>query len=166
MSRSGLYEDDGDDPLAYGRWRAQVKSAIKGKRGQALLRDMLAALDAMPDKRLIAGKLIFDGTPEFDDPRETEDVIVGGDQLVTGTGRTVCVGDVCALGALGRARGMDMSKMNQFEAEFVADAFGVAHQLAREIIWMNDDAGPHNETPEQIFTRVRAWVAAQIIQSR
>jgi len=62
MSRSGYDEDYGDDdPLALGRYRAQVASAIRGKRGQALLRELLAALDAMPDKRLVAGELEADG---------------------------------------------------------------------------------------------------------
>lgn len=60
MSRSG-YSEDCDDTLQYGRWRAQVKSAIRGKRGQALLRELLESLDAMPDKRLIRNELRKDG---------------------------------------------------------------------------------------------------------
>lgn len=55
MSRSG-YSDDGDD-LGLGRWRGQVASAIRGKRGQAFLRDLIEALDAMPEKKLIANEL-------------------------------------------------------------------------------------------------------------
>ena len=57
MSRSGLVEDDGDDPLAHGRWRGAVKSAINGKRGQQFLRELADALDAMPEKVLVAGAL-------------------------------------------------------------------------------------------------------------
>ena len=59
MSRHG-YADDlaDDDPLAYGQWRGRVASAIRGRRGQAFLREMRAALDAMPDKRLIATALV------------------------------------------------------------------------------------------------------------
>ena len=38
-------------------WRGAVASAIRGKRGQAFLRDMASALDAMPDKKLIADEL-------------------------------------------------------------------------------------------------------------
>lgn len=164
MSRSGLYDDDGDDPLAYGRWRAQVKSATRGKRGQSFLRDVLAALDALPEKRLIAGDLVFDGRPEHPYPEGHEDIIIGGDQLVTGKGEVVRVGEVCALGALGLARGVDMSKLDSHDPEFVADAFGIAHQLAREVIWVNDE-GAYAETPEQRFTRVRTWVARQITPS-
>lgn len=62
MSRSGYCDDYGDDdPLALGRYRAQVASAIRGKRGQTLLRELLTSLDAMPEKRLVAGELEADG---------------------------------------------------------------------------------------------------------
>ena len=60
MSRSG-YIDDSEDSLADGRWRGMVASAVRGKRGQAFLRDLLAAMDAMPVKELIANDLISDG---------------------------------------------------------------------------------------------------------
>lgn len=61
MSRSGYIEDDGDDPLMMGRWRGMVASALRGKRGQAFLRDLAANLDAMPEKALIAQQLRVDG---------------------------------------------------------------------------------------------------------
>ena len=60
MSRSG-YSDDCEDQWGLIRWRGQVASAIKGKRGQTLLRETLAALDAMPEKVLVAGELVADG---------------------------------------------------------------------------------------------------------
>jgi len=47
MSRSG-YSDDCDDQWSLICWRGAVKSAIRGKRGQAFLKEMLAALDALP----------------------------------------------------------------------------------------------------------------------
>ena len=161
MSRSGLYEYDGDDPLAYGRWRAQVKSAINGKRGQAFLRDLLSALDALPEKRLVSGDLVFDGSPEFPFPTQYEDVIVGADELVTGRGERVRVGESCALGALGISRGLDMRKFHQSDPQFIADALDVAHQLAREVIWENDE-NCGALSPEQRFAHMRAWVASKI----
>jgi hypothetical protein len=61
MSRSG-YDDDGDiDQWELIKWRGQVASAIRGKRGQALLTEMLSALDALPNKRLIAHELVNRG---------------------------------------------------------------------------------------------------------
>src|SRR6185295_11408998 len=76
LSRSG-YSDDGErwDLI---RYRGAVASAIRGARGQTFLKEILAALDAMPEKKLIANELEEDG-------------------------------QVCALGALGKARGLDMA---------------------------------------------------------
>lgn len=56
MSRSG-YHEDCDDNWGLIKWRGQVASAIRGKRGQAFLRELVDALDAMPEKKLIAGAL-------------------------------------------------------------------------------------------------------------
>ena len=59
MSRSG-YSDDCDTwPLIC--WRGAVASALRGKRGQQFLIELRDALDAMPEKRLIAEQL-QDGT--------------------------------------------------------------------------------------------------------
>ncbi len=57
MSRSG-YSDDCDN-LAL--WRGAVAASIKGKRGQAFLKEALARLDAMPVKELVSGELEADG---------------------------------------------------------------------------------------------------------
>lgn len=56
MSRS-QYSDDCEDTLAYGRWRAQVASAIRGSRGQTLLKELATIMDAMSEKKLIKGDL-------------------------------------------------------------------------------------------------------------
>lgn len=59
MSRSGYSSDcDGWDLV---RWRGAVRSAIRGKRGQAFLQEMLVSLDSLPAKRLIKDNLIKDG---------------------------------------------------------------------------------------------------------
>ena len=59
MSRSGYADEYSNWDLII--WRGAVASAIRGKRGQQFLVDLAAALDAMPDKRLIAGALEYDG---------------------------------------------------------------------------------------------------------
>lgn len=59
MSRSGYSDDCGGWSLIC--WRGAVSSAIKGKRGQAFLIELRDALDAMPEKRLIAEELEADG---------------------------------------------------------------------------------------------------------
>jgi hypothetical protein len=60
MGRAG-YVDDMDSQWDLIRWRGAVTSAIRGKRGQAFLREMLDALDAMTDKSLIAEELETNG---------------------------------------------------------------------------------------------------------
>lgn len=129
MSRSG-YIDDMEDQWAFIRYRGAVNSATRGKRGQAFFRELLAAMDAMPEKRLIA------------------------DSLVSG-------GEFCTLGVLGAARGLDLENMDPDDAQTVAAAFNVADCLAREVVFMNDEAW-YDDTPEQRFARMRRWVESQI----
>ena len=139
MSRSGY--SDGLDEWALIRWRGAVKSAIRGARGQAFLREMAAALDAMPEKKLIA------------------------DEVVTPSG------DVCAMGAVCQKRGIDVSDLPatyDFEYEYseatedVGERLGIARALAKEIAYENDEGTWAPETPEQRWTRMRAWVARHI----
>jgi len=57
MSRS-CYSDDCEHLDLF---RANVERSIHGRRGQAFLHEMAAALDAMPVKRLASGVLVEDG---------------------------------------------------------------------------------------------------------
>lgn len=63
MSRCG-YDNDCDSQEALWaaiRWAGAVNSAVKGRRGQALLRCLRDTLDAMPEKVLCADSLESDG---------------------------------------------------------------------------------------------------------
>jgi hypothetical protein len=138
MSRSG-YSDDFEYNWSMICYRGAVASATKGARGQAMLRDLLAALDALPEKRLIT------------------------DELRTHEG-------VCALGALGAAKGMDMEELDPNDSESIGKAFNIADSLAREIVYENDerpwalhDGKYVKETPEQRWQRMRNWVAKLIV---
>ena len=131
MSRAGYSEDL--YPWDLIRWRGQVASAIRGKRGQKFFVDLLAALDAMPEKSLIA-----------DDLQNEE-------------------GEVCAIGALGLARGVDMKHLDPEDPEGVAATFDIAPQLAREVVYYNDEHFDRS-TPEDRWNKMRAWVAGQIKQ--
>jgi hypothetical protein len=131
MSRSGYCDDYGDDdPLALGRYRAQVASAIRGKRGQALLRELLAALDAMPEKQLVAGELEADG-------------------------------QFCALGVVGQARGLNLAAIDTYDVEALGGTFNIADQLAREIMWVNDEHVADNQWDQvEICGPMRPWDCA------
>ena len=132
MSRSG-YNDWCDNNWNLICWRGAVASAVRGKRGQAFLREMLEALDDLPEKRLIAH--------EFEEG-----------------------GEVCALGAVARKRGIPMKGIDPEDSEQVAAVFGVAHAMTCEIMFENDEVGMYwkDDAPEHRFNRVRAWVVSNL----
>ncbi len=143
MSRSGYndYDDIGAE-WSMIRWRGAVASAIRGKRGQAFLRELLAAFDTLPEKRLIADS--------FANPDS---------------------GHVCALGSVAKVRGIDVAAEFGYDPEdddldqhHVAGVFGIPHSLACEIMYENDEGGPHNETAEQRFVRMRRWIERRLIE--
>lgn len=132
MSRAG-YTDDCDDQWRQIMWRGTVASAIRGKRGQAFLREMIEALDAMPEKRLVPNELVQ-------------------------------AGEFCAIGSVGAKRGVEMEALDPYDPAQIAEAFGIAAPLVREIEFENDEAGPHDETPEGRWHRMRSWAERHLNQ--
>jgi hypothetical protein len=63
---------------------------------------------------------------------------------------------------VGAARGINLEALDPDEPELVGKAFNIATQLAREIVFVNDEAGWYGETPERRWDRVREWVVSQI----
>jgi hypothetical protein len=160
VSRSG-YTDDGDN-LAM--WRGQVANSIRGKRGQALLLDMVRALDAMPTKQLFQGHLVAQD------------------------------GGVCGLGAVGLARGVDMAQFEKYIdndghvddpvslAQQLGHTLNAPYQLIQEIQYLNDEwidrvydlPNPlhgrpgqpeflgRDATPKERWQRMRKWAVEQL----
>lgn len=133
MSRSG-YSDDCEN---IGLYRGRVEASIRGVWGQAFLRDMASALDAMPVKELYANVLVQDEQ------------------------------HVCAIGAVALARRVDVSGLDIYDADEVSKTFGIAPCMAREIAYENDERGPwrKEETPAERWTRMRKWVADNLRES-
>jgi hypothetical protein len=133
--------------MKYELWYANLRRAMQSKRGQAFLRELLEALDALPQKRLIQGAMERGG-------------------------------ELCALGAVGLTRGMDLDGLDSRDHDRIANAFGISSMLAQEIAYWNDqgmeacllgltDGGEWTEnTPEDRFTFVRAWVVARLGENR
>lgn len=69
-------------------------------------------------------------------------------------------GAVCALGSVGKMRGIDMSNVDPEDYDSVAAMFGIPHALAQEIMWINDEWG--GATPEERWKEVREWVRREI----
>jgi len=100
-----------------------VANAIRGRRGQAFLRELRDALDALPDKRLVADQFVA--------PYDEE----GGGACVP-----------CALGAVALARGFDHEAIERLECDAesqdhdsIACTFGISQTLVREIEDENDE---------------------------
>ena len=145
MSRSGYTEDFDSDSWQLAMWRGQVMSAIRGRRGQAFLRELIKALDAMPERKLIRHELIAD-PPAFIPPSIAN----------------AAPPAVCAIGSLGLQRGVDMKSLDPEDYDSIADAFGVAHQLVQEIEFENDENSWNKETPEARWRRMRDWASRMI----
>jgi hypothetical protein len=117
VSRS--WEGESDDPLDWGRYKAATRSTLRGRRGQAFLRELIAALDALHRPELSAGAL--------------------------GNRRTGCV---CALGAIALAQGASFDDLARDNGDWgpgdAADWYNISPTLANEIISANDDWGDGN----------------------
>ncbi len=141
MSRHGYMDeiDSQEAQWACIRWAGALKKAIHGKPGQAFLKELLAALDALPEKKLIEGELI------------------------------TAQGEVCALGSVMQARGVSAAEIDSDDYERVAGELSMTETLAREIMYQNDEArapyipgNPITATPEIRFEKVREWVVAHL----
>lgn len=150
------YSDEEDFPGQFGLWQGNCQRSLKGKAGQAILRELEAALLALPSKRLIAESLV-----------DTH-------------------GEVCAIGALAEFKGKitdDMIGHGEYDTEEVGVELGMPRLVAWKIVEMNDLVfngtdlvfyeGPYRWpgerpceyvpiTPEQRYERMLAWVQKQL----
>jgi hypothetical protein len=116
-------------------WQSVVDRTIKGKRGQAFLRECLAALDALPEKRLVAGELVSE--------------------------EGCCAMGAVALARGMDVRNVDADNRRQVADAFGITpslASEIAYVNDDDAYYLPD------ETPEQRFERVRKWVASRIVE--
>ena len=133
MSRSNYTEDCSGWELI--RWRGAVNSSINGKRGQAFLREALAALDALPEKWL------------------EESVLVSPTGCCT-------MGAVAKSRGLDTSNIDPFEREDVANALGIAEA--LAAEIAYENDSNERYWPPRSETPEQRFVRMRAWLVKHI----
>jgi hypothetical protein len=134
MSRSN-YSDECDGWQLI-MWRGAVTSAIRGKRGQDALKELLSALDAMPEKRLIADELERDG----------EYCTLG----VLGKARGIDMAELDPYEPEELAKAFNLAPAMLQEIEFEND----------------EDWSCRHATPEQRWQHMRDWVASQIREDK
>ena len=134
MSRSG-YSDVGDG-WEFILWRGAVRSAIRGKLGQQFLRELIVALDTLPNHRLI-------------------------DSSFKKSGDVCALGSVAKMRGL-FVDDIEPDDDGYVDGATVATRFGIAPALAREIMYENDEATYYAETPEARWRRMRGWAIANI----
>jgi hypothetical protein len=127
------YSEDEDYPGQFELWQANCMRSIHGNKGKEELRILREALLALPQKRLTYGALV---EPD---------------------------GEVCAIGAYARHKGIDLS---QFDPEDASDEAGVAAGMpamaAWKIVEMNDFEFAHL-TPERRYSKMLEWVEQQLV---
>lgn len=139
MSRSG-YSDDCDESI--GLWRGAVARAINGKRGQAFLRELAEAMDAMPEKKLIKDVLESHGC--F--------CTLG----VVGASRGIDMTDIDYEDSEEVGKVFGISRAMAAEIEFMND----------EMSYYTYGVGYERDTDEKRWVRMRKWVADQIITAK
>lgn len=127
------YSEEENYPGQFDLWQANCERSMRGKRGQEELRELRESLLALPDKRLILGAL------------EDEE------------------GGVCAIGAYGKRKGLDLSK---FEVDSDTDEVGIAGGMPPLVAWkvveMNDLLLDHL-TAEKRYEQMLSWVDSMLI---
>jgi hypothetical protein len=162
MSRFDV-DYDSEGPNTVGLWRSSLQRAINSARGQRLLREIEAALLAMPEHKLIADEIAHavdwdeDGDP-IDEPR-----VIG-----------VCV--VGAYAAHQRARDEGVSwaravfdlaeelggEVDCWETQELGVSLGMARTIAWELAYVNDERFG-GLTDECRWEAVLGWVRERIL---
>jgi hypothetical protein len=131
MSRIS-YSDDEAYPGQFDLWHANCRRSLQGKEGQAELRELRAALLALPEKRLVRG------------------VLVDGE------------GCVCAVGAYAKYKGLDLHTFDpEDHSDEVGIVAGMPKLVAWKVVEMNDFDFDHL-TPERRYVKMLDWVESQI----
>ncbi|MBZ3919250.1 MULTISPECIES: hypothetical protein [Xanthomonas] len=105
------------------------------------MRDLIAALDALPEKKLIAHTVEQDGC-------------------------FCALGAVAHLRGTDLDQGPNGGTDHDFEPDRAAARLDIATPLAQEVVYENDEASYWDETPEARWTRMRQWAVSNLINQQ
>ena len=143
MSRYCDSDDYDYEPWMEGQAAGAMQRAIRGRRGQRLLRDLIDGLDALPVPELAAGAL--------EDPE---------------------TGCVCAFGAVRLQRGADAVPLSfdptdpDIDWRYLAKPFDISETLANAVVSQNEYDSKSNgeQSRRRRWQSVRAWAVRNLIQ--
>jgi len=173
MSRIGDCEpDDNESFLRACAFDANGERAILGRKGQRFMRELEAALLALPEKRLTAGALT----------RPPHTMMVEGFEVLRFDLERGEHGEYCALGAVALKREMDCGKpklqalrdlnqndldddddessMGYEKIDEAAYLLGIPTPLAWKVACANDECAPSD--PAERWAYMLKWVRARI----
>jgi hypothetical protein len=141
MSRYCDSDDYDYEPWMEGQAAGALRSAIRGRRGQQLLRDLIAGLDVLPVRELAAGSL--------EDPE---------------------TGCVCALGAVRLQRGLRAVPLSfdptdpDIDWRELASPFNISETLANAVVSQNEYCDKCNDEPSRRrrWRSVRDWAVRNL----
>lgn len=139
-------EYDSDEEFRRGAWDENRRRAFASERGKKALRELRNALAALPERRLLGGQFA-EINYEDDD--------------------SITVGDVCAIGALAKYKGMEFTHyhgsedFDGFETAEIARSLGMTYVMGYTIAYRNDEIYEH-ETPSERWWLMYGWLTALI----
>lgn len=147
MSRfGGDYGEDEWSNLNWGRWANNIKQILNGKRGRKVLLEMEQALLALPEPRLIAGKLC--------------EITEGEDGAVKA--------EFCVIGAYAAFKGAEPEELakryledGSYETAMVGQEHGMQYTLAWTLGDLNDEDFAQL-TPEGRYDEILGWVRSKL----
>jgi hypothetical protein len=169
------FDYDGEG-LPWGLWETVVSNALGGRRGQAALAEMEAALVALPERKLVHGRLAVDGAVcavgafvahrraerESMDLQAVIDAMAAGVQCWCGHGRDTHTEGLCG----GTHWGNHPCSCQHYEPDYSEDATetadagareGLAYTVAWHLAYLNDEKF-RDATPEQRYEQMLGWV--------
>jgi hypothetical protein len=155
MSR---FDCDGDGPEYNNAWELHDQAglnALRGKRGQLVLKELEVALLALPEKKLLNGKLSKNGGV----------CAIGALALK----RRIEAGEARDAALKWMEEQVDPEDSEQWGEQttyFAKKHLGIVGALANKISYENDEGADyipgHKETDEERFERVLKWVRENI----
>ena len=78
-------------------------------------------------------------------------------------------GKYCTLGAVGAARGLDLSNIDPTDSNAVSELFGIARAMVKEIVYENDQAyeffkQDNDVTEEGRWRYMRRWAQDNLVE--